>query len=342
MNLLNMGVLTLVTVITWWLTGKDRAANGESKQGRYWTRGLRTVAVALLFVGLLWLAEGNCGYGGVPLLLIIPVSIALILRSSVAELCTHGVLRLIDPTLNDQRPFDAGKNLRYLNTVAHLLKNGRRHEALRLSEEFKRSGEVDVVALENLLEFHGVRTERVKISTPLAEAARLRTEGKIAEAEKLLESLLAKNPADSEAALQLMRLCAEDLRQPYRAHELLRALAKQPHADRNLIEFARRSIDDWSRPKSETKATIAPSRVQSVAELLAQGAYGTAIERLEEEISLWPQNLELRVKLAEVHAVHCGNLVRAEKIIRQIELDPDASPSLVAVARMKLQEWRTT
>jgi thioredoxin-like negative regulator of GroEL len=278
----------------------------------------------------------------VALLLIIPPALALLLRSSLAELLTDGFLRLVDPALHDHRPFDPEKNQRCLNAVARLIHIGRREEAILLGEQFKQSGDVDVLALETLLEFHGLKPPRAKISTPLAEAARLRTEGKFAEAETVLRSLLANHPVDAEAAMMLMRLYAEELRQPGRAHEILRTLEKDLHIAPSLLEFARSSIDEWSRPKLETKAAVVPPRVESVDELLAQGAFGTAIERLEEEIILQPQNFELRVKLAEVHAVHCQNLPRAEKIIRQIELDPDFKPPQVAAARLKLKAWRAT
>ena len=247
--LINLSVLIVLAALTWWLTGLDKSVNGESKRNRYLTRTLRTAAVTWLFGALLWLAENNCGYGGVPLLLILPVSIALILRSSLAELGTHGLLRLLDPSLHDQRPADRGKEERYLNLITHLVKNGRRSEARQWCGEFKRSGEVNPVALENLMEFHGLPPDRPVVSRPLAEAAQLRAAGKFSEAEARLRARLAQNPADTAAAMMLLRLCAEDLRQPGRARELLRSLEQQPHVDRSLIEFARRSLDDWCRPK---------------------------------------------------------------------------------------------
>jgi hypothetical protein len=341
--ILNIGILALVAGGAWWLTGLDKTAGGESKRTHYFPRTLRSVAIIWLAGVFLWFCEQpGGGYGGVVLLLIIPPSLALLLRSSLAELLTHGFLRFVDPTLHDRRPHDPGKNQRYLDTIAHLIKSGRRDEAVQLGKEFQRSGEVDIVALENLLEFHGLKPARTRISTPLVQAARLRADGNFAAAETLLKSLLAKNPADADAAMMLMRLCAEDLRQPGRAHEILRALEKNPHVARGLVEFARRSIDDWNRPKSEAKALVVTTKVESIDDLLAHGAFGTAIERLEEEIILQPQNFELRVKLAEVHAVHCNNVQRAEKIVRQMELDPDLNQQQIAVARMKLRQWQTT
>ena len=336
--LLNIGVMALVAVSVWWLTGLDKSYSGESKRDRHFSRALRCGAVVFLVAVFLWFIEGALGYGGIPLLLIIPVSIALLLRSSLSEMFAGGFLRLVDPTLHDARPLDPGKSRRYQDTIAHLIKSGRRDEAIKLCEELKQSGEVDIVTLEHTLEFLGVKQERAKISNPLNEAAQLRAQGKFAEAEQRLKSLLAKNPSNTGAAMMLMRLFAQDLRQAGRAHEVLRALEKQPHVSASHVEFARRSIDDWSKGKPEKIEMAAQSKVESVDELLAHNFFGTAIERLEEKIRAQPQDLELRLKLAEVHAVHCKNFQRAEKIISQLEVN--FSRQQIASARAKLKEWR--
>jgi hypothetical protein len=55
---------------------------------------------------------------------------------------------------------------------------------------------------------------------------------------------------------------------------------------------------------------------------------------------LQPQDFELRLKLAEVHAVHCKNFQRAEKIIFQLAAGSDFNPQQIESARAKLKEWR--
>ena len=194
------------------------------------------------------------------------------------------------------------------------------------------------MTLENTLEFLGVPQVNSKPENPLTQAAQLRAQGKFAETEKLLKSLLAKNPADADAAMMLMRLFAQDLRQPGRAHEVLRQLEKQPQVAASHVEFARRSIEEWSRPKPEKTEAATPP--ESVEELLAQGFLGTAIERLEEQIKAQPQDFALRLKLAEIHAVKCRDFQRSEKMIRQMETSPNFSPQQTALARAKLQDWR--
>ena len=334
--ILNIILLSVAAAVAWWLTGLDKTPGGESKRTHYFSRTIRCAAIVWLAAVLLWFAEGGGGYGGIALLLIIPPLLAVLLRSSLAELFTHGFLRLVDPALYDDRALDPGKSRRYQDTIAHLIKNGRRDEAVKLCEELKQSGEVDIVTLEATLEFLGVKQERAKIPTPLAEAAQLRSQGNYTAAEQQLKSLLAKNPADADAAMMLMRLYAQDLRQPGRAHEVLRALEKQPHVSASHVEFARVSIDEWSRSKPEKVAAVALP--ESVDELLAQGFFGTAIEMLEEKIRAQPQDFDLRLKLAEVHAVRCKNFQRAEKIIQQME--GSFSLQQIESARAALNAWR--
>jgi tetratricopeptide (TPR) repeat protein len=273
------------------------------------------------------------------LLLILPVSIALLLRSSISELFTQGFIRFIDPTLHDGREFDPKQSRRYQDALAHLIHNGRRAEAIKLCEELKQSGELDIVTLENTLEFLGVKQERPS-SKPLAEIDRLRREGNFAEAEQKLKVMLDQNPNQPEAAMMLVRLYAEDLRQPGPAHEVLDALEKQPHHSASQIEFARRSIDEWSQPGP--MPTAPPPAEESIEELMAQRHFGSAIEMLEKQIKAEPQDFALQLKLAEVHAVNCYNLPRAEKIIHQMEAGANFTPQQIESARTKLREWRAT
>jgi predicted Zn-dependent protease len=166
----------------------------------------------------------------------------------------------------------------------------------------------------------------------------LRRQGKFPEAELLLNSLLAENPLNVDAAMMLVRLYAQDLRRPGQAEEVLRALERQPHIPASHIEFARGSIGEWGRPSSKPVAAVAPP--ESLDELLARGFFGTAIEILENKTREQPQDFDLRMKLAEVHALHCGNFQRAEKNIQQLQADPNFSPEQLQSAKAALREWR--
>jgi tetratricopeptide (TPR) repeat protein len=340
MLFLNLSVLAGVALVVWWLTGIDKTHSGESKRDQYFFRTIRSVLVLFLMTAFLWFAEGGGGPGGgVALLLILPVSIALLLRSSLSELFTQGFIRFIDPTLHDGREFDPKQSRRYQDVLAHLIHNGHRDEAIKLCEELKQSGELDLVTLENTLEFLGVKQERPS-SKPLAEIGRLRQEGRFAEAEQKLKAMLDQNPNQPEAAMMLVRLYAQDLRQPAPAHAILDALEKQPHHSASHIEFARRSINEWSQPRPVPVPTDPPPAAESIEELMAQRHFGSAIELLEKQIKAQPQDFALQLKLAEVYAVNCYNLPRAEKIIHQMEACANFTPQQIESARSKLKEWR--
>lgn len=339
---LNIAVLTVVTVGTWWLTGLDKTVGGESKQHHYLTRALRCLAVgfcAALFLNTLGM--GGLSVNSIPVLLIAPCGIALTLRSSLSELGARGFLRFIDPAFYDHREFDPRQTQRYLDAIARLIHRGQQQEAIRLCEELKVSGQVDHVILEHTLEYLGVPQARPALH-PLAEITRLRQQGDFAGAEARLRALLQTHPGDTTAAIQLMRLYAQDMATPSRAHEVLRALEKQPHIPAAQIEFARRSIDEWSRPQPQARPASSPATPASVEELLAQGSLGLAVERLEEQLRANPDDAELQIKLAEVHAAYCKNLPQAEKIIQRLERSPRCSPEQWARAQALLASWRTT
>ena len=335
---INLITLALIGLGVWWLTGIDKTWDGQSKRGRHFTRALRTIAVVFLFFILLQAAEGGGGAETVPLLLIIPVGIALILRSSLSEVFAGGFLRLVDPSLHDTREIDPKCAQRHRDNIAYLIHHGKRDEAVKLCEELKQNGELDEVTLAHTLEFLGVKQDFGKVTDPLHEAGRLRAQGQFTQAEAFLKARLLKHPADSGAALMLMRVYAEDLRQPEAAAKVLAMLEKNPHTPADHLVFARRSLAGWNRPKPKAPAeAVLPD---SLEDMLAKGFFGSAIELLEEKIKAQPQDLALRLKLAEIHAVYCNNIPRAEKIIRQLAAEKSFSPAQISSAEAKLKEWR--
>ena len=127
----------------------------------------------------------------------------------------------------------------------------------------------------------------------------------------------------------------EDMHRSDKASEVLRSLEQQPNIARAHIEFARRSIDEWSHPPA--KEVVVEAQPESLDELLANGYFGTAIEILEQKTKEQPQDFDLWLKLAETQAQHCGNINRAEKIIQQIEANPAFSPEQIQLARSQTQ-----
>lgn len=342
--LIDVGVLAVVGAGTWFLTGLDKTDGGESKRAHHFTRILRCVGILFLTAIVLGVLEqGQLVLSDGPILIIVPVLMAFLLRSSVSELFTHGFIGLLDPGFHDQRPLDPYQAQMYQDAIAHLIHIGQRAEAIKLCERLKHSGEVDRMTIEHTLEFLGVKQAQPNRTRPLAEADNLRAGGRFAEAERLLKSLLAKNPADEGAALLLMRLYAQDLRQPERAAAVLQALGKQPYVSPGHLDFARRSLEEWSRPQFKPAEPVAPplsAPPPTVDELIAQGGLGMAVEMLEEQIQARPDDFALRIKLAEIHAVRCKNLKRAEKIIQQLSAAGTFTPQQTTQAQARLKEWR--
>jgi thioredoxin-like negative regulator of GroEL len=325
--LFNLFVLAAVGALGWWLSGYDFRITRQNHRADRIRRSIRC-AVTLLLVEIIFLVP--------PTVILLIVLLAVIWAGCIAELASHGFHWLIDPA--DRRAFDSARHLRELDAVGTLIRNGKKTEAIQLCQTLKAAGEVDSIALELALEHLGVPPASVKKTSPLVEAGELRRQGKFPEAETILNSLLAENPAHVGAGMMLVRLYAEDMRDPVRAEEVLRALEQQPHVPASHIEFARRSMAEWVNPRpKKTKVAAAP---QTLDELLARGFFGTAIEILENQVQEQPQDFELQLKLAEVYAVHCANFQRAEKIIRRLEADPNFSAEQLRAAKARQREWR--
>jgi hypothetical protein len=245
---------------------------------------------------------------------------------------------MLDPTLHDSRAIDLQRAQRHRDNLAWLIHHGQRDQAIKLCEELKKSGELDEASLAHTLEFLGVKQDFGKIADPLHEAGKLRAHGKFSEAETFLKARLEKIPADSGAALMLMRVYAEDLRQPQAAAEVLKILEKQPDVSKDHLEFARRSLVEWSQPKRKiAEEEIVP---QSLDEMLEKRFYGSAIEFLEGKIKAAPEDFALRLRLLEIHAVNCENFPGAEKLVRQVAAEKIFSAEQIAAAESKLKEWR--
>jgi len=243
---------------------------------------------------------------------------------------------MIDP--EDDRDFDHKEGLREMDVIGDLIRGGRKAEAIRLCEMLKRTGGVNPSVLEMTLENLGVPQPRFQRPRPLLEADRLRSQGKFPEAKLILNSMLAQNPRNLDAAMMLMRLYAQDLHQPEQAGEVLRALERQPHMSAAHLDFARRSIVEWHQGKPRAEAVEA--QPESLPELLARGYVGTAIEILEQKIKEQPQDFDLRLTLAEVYARHCADDHHAKKIVQEIQASRAFSPKQKSSAWPKLEEWR--
>jgi tetratricopeptide (TPR) repeat protein len=326
-------VLAFVGLAFWWLSGYDAKVTGGDKMQDFIRRAARC-GITLPLVGLLFVLPGTVLV--VRMLLVIGWMLALVWAGCVAELFARGFHHLVDPA--DDQEIDPDKGLRDLDLIASLVKNGRREEAVQLSRKLRESGDVSVLVLETRLEHLGIKLESVQKPRPLTDAYHLRMQGRFQEAESILKPLLAEDPRNVDAAMMLMRIYAQDLRHPHQAKEILQLLEKQPHVSPAHVEFARRSIGEWSQGKPKPETVVAPP--ESIDELLTQGYLGTVIEILEQKIEEQPRDFDLRLKLVEVYSQHCGDVDRAGKIVREIETSPGFTPEQAQNARTKLEEWR--
>jgi len=331
--LTHLTVLVLTTLAAWWLSGYDTQVTGADKKADSIRRALRC-GITLILVEVFLRLPGVIQV--MPLVTLIGMAFALVWCGCVVEMFARWFHHLIDPT--DDREFDSNQQLRDLDRVASLIQSGRREEAIQMCRELQESGEASILTLETMLEHLGVKADRVQKPGPLREASRLRAQEKFAEAEAVLLSLRAENPANVDAAMMLMRLYAEELHQPDRALAVLRSFEKQPHVSPDHVEFARRSIAEWSREKPGPEAVAA--QPESMDDLIARGYFGTAIEILEQKIKEQPGDYDSRIKLAEVHARYCGNLQPAVKIVRQIATNPVFTPEQIQYAKAQLEAWR--
>src|SRR5882672_8837807 len=294
------------------------------------------------------------------IMIAVTVLIAVIWAGCVSELFARGFHRLVEP--QDTAQFDPKQNARDLDNLAMLVQSGRNDEAIELCKELNESGEASTLAIEAVLFQLYSRmfaADSVHNSPPLSEAQRLRAQGNPGAAASRLDSLLQKEPDNLGAVFLAAKIYALDLKRPEKADALLRTLGQQPHVPPVFVEYARRSIQEWSglvppteKPtegvesllvnrgdsKCPDKAT-GPGK-ESVDELLAGGNLATAVEILESQIKDQPENLNLWLKLAETHGVYCRNLNLAGKIIRRIEANPKFTQAEIQLAKSKLKEWR--
>ena len=206
-------ICTYLTLLAgaWWLSGYDSNLEGDGRRSDFWRRFLRIAATLFLVAAMLFMTA---------LAMFFAVGIGIVWASCLAELMSRRARVFIDPGFHDDRPLDLKKNQRHQDAIAQLIHHGKREEAIQLCEELQKTGEVNAATLTTALEFLGVKQTGTRLERPLNDVAQLRAEAKFSEAEALLQSLLKKNPADDGAAMALMRLYAQDLRQSDKAHEV--------------------------------------------------------------------------------------------------------------------------
>ena len=340
----NLAVMAIAVVVFWWLSGFDSRLTGDS--GVDFTRRavrcgitLAIVEAGFYFLWRCWiLGDRSAGFAYLALL----VPLALLWVGCISEAGTDCFHRLIDP--QDKRPYDPKAGTRELDAVGDLIRSGRKEEAIQLCRTLLRTSPDLQTTLEMTLHHLGAPpAESPRASKPLADASRLRQAGKFKEAEAVLTLLLKTEPHNIDAALMLIRLYGQDMRQPDKAEKALWYLENEPHVPSAYIDIARRSIADWQAQNQLTQPahTVPEEPVpESVDDLIAKKYLGTAIDVLERKCEVEPGDFDAWLKLTEVHAAYCGNIPLAEKIVRRIEANPALNEMQKKQARNRFAEWR--
>ncbi|MEI8291553.1 MAG: hypothetical protein WCH99_18950 [Verrucomicrobiota bacterium] len=312
---------------------------GPAKARHYWIANL---APSLYMFGVLQFrlyceTNGQAGHLGVLYMIVGLFLLPLPFIDAITAVVTKAFMSWLDSSDDDyEEPYTEAEEI---DELTRLLKEGKQEEALKHCHGLNKPGGINPRTLETIFIFHGT-PESAEILLPLTKAKEMRSQQNFLAAEDLLKKKLARRPDDVEAALLLMRIYAEDLHSPDAAKKILKQFCKRNPVKRDFIAGAEASIAAWSRPKPKEKYPAELPATGSVSYLLAQGYYGSAIEILEGEIEANPKDLDLRLQLAEVFAVRCGEIERAGKVIQKMQRI--FSPEQMEVARAKLKQWRET
>jgi len=352
-------ILAATSIVAWWLSGYDAAVTGENKRSDFKRRAWRCGVTLVLMYAVAGTASGAGSFGGF-IFIATTLPLAIIWAGCLSEVFARAFHHLVDS--EDSREFDPRKLTGELDRIAGLVRQGRNEEAINLCTKLLKSGEASSLAMEAMLFrlYHEIFTdERIEAAPPLAEAHQLCEEGHCVEAESRLSLLLKQEPGNLAAAMMLMRIYAQYLQRPGKAYALLETFEHRSAIPPGFVDYARQRIGEWVDPaaleeksaegieslliaRKHSTAREHPIDLErtSVADLLAAGHLGTAIEILQAKIDERPQDFDLWLQLAEAHGLHCRNIGRAGAIVAKMEANPAFSTEQIRVARGKLEEWR--
>ena len=316
----DIAILTFIAGAAWWLTGFGTTLTGQSARDHYVMRGLRCVLVLFFSIVILIVATAMpMGLGSLRLIMIAAAGIGWVLRSAISELSSRFFILLLDPGLKDAHRVDSKKTHRYRDAIAYLIHHGHRDEAIKLCEELKQSGEVDLITLENTLEYLGV-----KQTPPPSKRG-----GTGVPPDSVVARPTVQHPRLEPAhALRPRGTGLPPLLPPV-------ASGVAPDSTRTEIHQTSKA----GEPGCPEPPAEEPFELAAVDALLAQGSLGLAVEKLEHQAVVRPDDFDVQLKLAEVYAVRLDNLIRAERIVRRLEHGAKFQPEQIALAQSKLKEW---
>lgn len=193
--LLYVILAVLAVIVAWWLSGYDPLVTGENPRKDFLRRLLRIAATVLLLAVLFGLHPASMagGYGFVPLIMIIPVSIGLIWCGCLAECWASGLHHFVLPG-GGKGEFDPHKGTRQLEQLASLLKEGRREEALQMAGQLMELGDANVLALEAMLARADLEWKASSPRDPLRRSLPPSRAGKFCRSRKSVDAVRGKKP----------------------------------------------------------------------------------------------------------------------------------------------------
>ena len=212
---------------------------------------------------------------------------------------------------------------------------------------------------DELLREEGAMPARPKRTTAVHQASRLRSEGKFQAAASCLREALKRDPADMAASLQLILVLTEDLCEFTEAERLIKFIATQSFTPPALLEYARatlqenkehefqQKLDQIHRGEAAETATpplegpvVPPFCDGIVQDMLDANMLGSAIERLEQGLQLYPDDFGGWLRLADIQMNRCNRRGAAEKIERQLKQSPLFTDQQKAEAVQRFRQWR--
>jgi hypothetical protein len=92
--------------------------------------------------------------------------------------------------------------------------------------------------------------------------------------------------------------------------------------------------------RGEARPAFTENLTPAIAKLVNEGLLGTAVDSLRTLIQQSPEDLTLRLQLAQVWMVNCGTLSAAESTINEIDGDSRFTDAQKAMAKGQLTRWR--
>jgi tetratricopeptide (TPR) repeat protein len=239
-------ILTLTSVLSWWISGFDPKLTGDNREDLT-RRILRCGLTLFLMAAGLVEAVAHPRFAGL-IALALAIPIVPLWMNCVGEAMSQSFYRLIDSPSDPSGA--APKELAAdLDRLAELSNRGQINEALQLCAALLNKGDASRLALETMC-FHlynqMLAQESLKSSPSLSPIYQLCEAGRFIEAESHLTQILQREPENLFAVFLLLRLYVQNLRQPEKARALINSLEQRPNMPPMFADYIHSQIKEWA------------------------------------------------------------------------------------------------